>query len=93
MAKKSRRQRLAKLAEAQGGVAAPAPAPRRVARSVPTPAKKKPVVIEMAPEEDIVVSVNYDGMTKVELQELCDAKGISYGRMTAKSTLIRLLRG
>ena len=53
----------------------------------------KPVVIEMAPEEDVIVTVSYDGMTKTELQELCDAKGVSYGRMTAKSTLVKLLKG
>jgi len=52
----------------------------------------KPVVIEMAPEEDVIVTVSYDGMTKTELQELCDAKGVSYGRMTTKASLVRLLK-
>jgi ribosomal protein L7Ae-like RNA K-turn-binding protein len=47
----------------------------------------------MAPEEDIVVTVDYDAMTKAELQELCDAKGISYSRMSYKSTLVKLLKG
>jgi hypothetical protein len=67
--------------------------------STPTPAdvvgengSTKPVVLEMAPEEDIVVTVDYDAMTKAELQELCDAKGVSYGRMTPKASLIRLLK-
>lgn len=107
MAKRKRRQRIARAAAAAAPaqVAAPAPAPP-TPRPAPKPAAKKatrkvvgengdakPVVVEMAPEEDIVVTVNYDGMTKSELQELCDAKEISYGRMTTKSTLIKLLKG
>ena len=94
MAKRSRRQRIARAAAApapQPHAPVPSPAPRR---ETPRPKRKAaPVVIEMAPEEDIVVSVSYDGMTKTELQELCDAKGIAYCRMTAKSTLIKLLKG
>jgi hypothetical protein len=94
MAKRSKRQRAARAAaEEQPQVAAPAPAPARAPVKAPAKAAAKPVVIEMAPEEDVVVTVNYDAMTKLELQELCDAAGISYGRMTAKSTLARMLKG
>jgi len=95
MAKRSRRQRIARAAAAAPAqVAAPAPTPKRAPRKVVGEnGAAKPVVIEMAPEEDVIVTVSYDGMTKTELQELCDAKGVSYGRMTAKSTLIKLLKG
>jgi hypothetical protein len=90
-----RRRRARKLAAAEAAPTPLPPTPASTSRAAAPAAKqkKKPVVVEMAPEEDIVVTVNYDGMTKSELQELCDAKGISYGRMTAKSTLIRLLKG
>ena len=91
-----RRRRARKLAAAAAAQAAPAPlppAPVAAAEPAKPKQKKKPVVVEMAPEEDVVVTVNYEAMTKSELQVLCNAKGISYGRMTAKSTLIRLLEG
>ena len=92
-----RRRRARKLAAAAAAAAvqpsAPAPAPAPPAPAATPKQKKKPVVVEMAPEEDVVVTVNYEAMTKSELQVLCNAKGISYGRMTAKSTLIRLLEG
>jgi len=93
MAKRSRRQRIARAAAAAPAqVAAPAPtrAPRKV---VGENGAAKPVVIEMAPEEDVIVTVDYSAMTKTELQELLDAKGISYSRMAYKSSLVKLLKG
>ena len=92
MAKRSRRQRIARAAAAQ--VAAPAPTPTRAPRKVVGEnGAAKPVIIEMAPEEDVIVTVDYSAMTKTELQELLDAKGISYSRMAYKSSLVKLLKG
>ena len=95
MAKRSRRQRIARAAAAAPAqVAAPAPTPKRAPRKVVGEnGAAKPVVIEMAPEEDVIVTVDYDAMTKTELQELLDAKGISYSRMAYKSSLVKLLKG
>ena len=76
----------------QPAVAAPAPEPKPEPKAAPTP---EPVIIEMAPEEDVVVvsSVDYNSMTKAELAEILDARGVEYSRYASKADLVELAEG
>ena len=79
----------ARAAAAQPAAPAPAPAPAPVAAPAP-----EPVVIDMAPEEDIVVvGTDYSAMTKAELCEVLDARGVEYSRYASKADLVELAEG
>jgi len=49
----------------------------------------------MAPEEDVVVvsDVDYSAMTKAELCEVLDARGVEYSRYASKADLVELAEG
>lgn len=79
----------ARAAAAQPAAPAPAPAPAPVAAPAP-----EPVVIDMAPEEDVVVvGTDYSAMTKAELCEVLDARGVEYSRYASKADLVELAEG
>ena len=79
----------ARAAAAQTAAPAPAPAPAPVAAPAP-----EPVVIDMAPEEDVVVvGTDYSAMTKAELCEVLDARGVEYSRYASKADLVELAEG
>ena len=81
----------ARAAAARPAAPAPAPAPAPVAAPAPAP---EPVVIDMAPEEDVVVAgPDYSAMTKAELCEHLDARGIEYSRYASKADLVELAEG
>ena len=73
-------------------VAAPAPTPTPTPEPEPAP---EPVVLDMAPEEDVVVVSNtdYSKMTKAELTEALDARGVEYSRYASKAKLVKLAEG
>ena len=86
-----------KAAAAQPTAPAPAPAPAPVAAPAP-----EPVVIDMAPEEktaaahvelDMADEIDYTSMTKAELCELLDARGVEYSRYASKADLVELAEG
>ena len=85
---RTRRIRKARAAAARAAAAQPAaPAP------APAPAPE-PVVIDMAPEEDVVVAgPDYSAMTKAELCEVLDARGVEYSRYASKADLVELAEG
>ena len=79
----------ARAAAAQPAAPAPAPAPAPVAAPAP-----EPVVIDMAPEEDVVVvGTDYSAMTKAELCEVLDARGVEYSRYASKADQVELAEG
>jgi hypothetical protein len=82
----------ARAAAARAAAPAPTPAPAPVATPEPAP---EPVVVDMAPEEDVVVvsDVDYSAMTKAELCEVLDARGVEYSRYATKAELIELAEG
>jgi hypothetical protein len=89
----------ARAAAAQPAAPAPAPAPAPVATPEPAP---EPVVIDMAPEEktaeahvefDMAGEIDYTGMTKAELCEVLDARGVEYSRYASKANLVELAEG
>ena len=82
----------ARAAAARAAAPAPTPAPAPVATPEPAP---EPVVVGMAPEEDVVVvsDVDYSAMTKAELCEVLDARGVEYSRYATKAELIELAEG
>ena len=82
----------ARAAAAQPAAPAPTPAPAPAAAPAPAP---EPVVIDMAPEEDVVVvsDVDYSAMTKAELCEVLDARGVEYSRYASKADLVELAEG
>jgi len=48
----------------------------------------------MAPEEDVVVAgPDYSAMTKAELCEVLDARGVEYSRYASKADLVELAEG
>jgi hypothetical protein len=49
----------------------------------------------MTPEEDVVVVSNtdYSKMTKAELTEALDARGVEYSRYASKAELVKLAEG
>lgn len=81
-----------RAAAAQPSVAAPTPEAAPEPKATPAP---EPVVIEMAPEEDVVVvsSVDYSSMTKAELVEILNARGVEYSRYSTKAELVELAEG
>lgn len=88
-----------KAAAAQPAAPAPTPTPAPVATPEPAP---EPVVVDMAPEEktteahvelDMATEVDYTGMTKAELCEVLDARGVEYSRYSTKAELIELAEG
>ena len=89
-------RRLRALRRAQAAVevpiAAPASEPAPAPEPEPTP---EPVVLDMAPEEDVVVVSNtdYSKMTKAELTEALDARGVEYSRYASKAELVKLAEG
>ena len=90
-----RRIRKARAAAARAAAAqpaAPAPTPAPAPAAAPAP---EPVVIDMAPEEDVVVvsDVDYSAMTKAELCEVLDARGVEYSRYASKADLVELAEG
>jgi hypothetical protein len=91
---------LQRMAPAQ--VAAPQPT-LPVEPPAPEPAvAPEPVVIEMveetAPEEtlvevDMASEVDYSSMTKAELCEVLDERGVEYSRYATKADLVELAEG
>ena len=79
-------RRLRAMRRAQPAVEAP------VATPAPTP---EPVVLDMTLEEDVVVVSNtdYSKMTKAELTETLDARGVEYSRYASKAELVKLAEG
>jgi hypothetical protein len=49
----------------------------------------------MTPEEDVIVVSNtdYSKMTKAELTEDLDARGVEYSRYASKAELVKLAEG
>ena len=89
--RKARALAAARAAAAQPAAPAPTPTPAPVATPEHTP---EPVAIDMAPEEDVVVSdVDYSAMTKAELCEVLDARGVEYSRYASKADLVELAEG
>lgn len=86
-----RKARALAAAKAKAAAPAPAPAPAPVAAPAPAP---EPVVIDMAPEEDVVVvGPDYSAMTKAEICEVLDARGVEYSRYASKADLVELAEG
>ena len=91
---------LQKITSAQ--VAAPQPV-LQVEPPAPEPAvAPEPIVIEMVeeatPEEapvevDMTTEVDYSSMTKAELYEILDERGVEYSRYATKADLIELVEG
>lgn len=87
-------RRLRAMRRAQAAVEAPVVAPESAPTPEPTPAPE-PVVLDMVPEEDVVVVSNtdYTKMTKAELTEALDARGVEYSRYASKAELVKLAEG
>lgn len=87
-------RRLRAMRRAQAAVEAPVVAPESAPTPEPTPAPE-PVVLDMVPEEDVVVvsSTDYTKMTKAELTEALDARGVEYSRYASKAELVKLAEG
>ena len=81
-------RKLRAMRRAQAAVEVPAVAPE------PAPAPE-PVVLDMTPEEDVIVVSNtdYSKMTKAELTEDLDARGVEYSRYASKAELVKLAEG
>jgi len=99
---RTRRIRKARAAAARAAAAqpaAPAPAPATAPVAAPAP---EPVVIDMTPEEktaeahvelDMAGEIDYTSMTKAELCEVLDARGVEYSRYVSKADLVELAEG
>lgn len=76
----------------QPSVVVPTPEPAPAPKAEPTP---EPVVVDMAPEDDVVVvaSTDYNSMTKAELCEVLDARGVEFSRYATKAELVELAEG
>ena len=87
-------RRLRAMRRAQAAVEAPVVAPEPAPTPEPTPAPE-PVVLDMTPEEDVIVVSNtdYSKMTKAELTEALDARGVEYSRYASKAELVKLAEG
>ena len=92
--RKIRKLRAMRRAQAAVEVPVAAPAPEPASTPKPTPAPE-PVVLDMVPEEDVVVVSNtdYTKMTKAELTEALDARGVEYSRYASKAELVKLAEG
>ena len=90
--RKIRRLRAMRRAQAAVEVPVAAPAPEPAAAPEPAP---EPVVLDMTLEEDVVVVSNtdYSKMTKAELTETLDARGVEYSRYASKAELVKLAEG
>ena len=90
--RKIRRLRAMRRAQAAVEVPVAAPEPTPAPEPAPTP---EPVVLDMTPEEDVIVVSNtdYSKMTKAELTEALDARGVEYSRYASKAELVKLAEG
>ena len=90
--RKIRRLRAMRRAQAAVEVPVAAPEPTPAPEPAPTP---EPVVLDMTLEEDVVVVSNtdYSKMTKAELTEALDARGVEYSRYASKAELVKLAEG
>ena len=92
--RKIRRLRAMRRAQpaVEAPVATPAPTPEPAHAPEPTP---EPVVLDMTLEEGVVVVSNtdYSKMTKAELTETLDARGVEYSRYASKAELVKLAEG
>tara|TARA_R100001509_G_C4733651_1_gene170754 strand:+ start:81 stop:365 length:285 start_codon:yes stop_codon:yes gene_type:complete len=85
-------RRLRAMRRAQAAVEVPVAAPEPTPAPEPAP---EPVVLDMTPEEDVIVvsSTDYSKMTKAELTEALDARGVEYSRYASKAELVKLAEG
>ena len=85
-------RRLRAMRRAQAAVEVPVAAPEPTPAPEPAP---EPVVLDMTPEEDVIVVSNtdYSKMTKAELTEALDARGVEYSRYASKAELVKLAEG
>ena len=90
--RKIRKLRAMRRAQAAVEVPVAAPEPTPAPEPAPTP---EPVVLDMTLEEDVVVVSNtdYSKMTKAELTEALDARGVEYSRYASKAELVKLAEG
>ena len=90
--RKIRKLRAMRRAQAAVEVPVAAPEPTPAPEPAPTP---EPVVLDMTLEEDVVVVSNtdYSKMTKAELAEALDARGVEYSRYASKAELVKLAEG